>query len=235
MAQVRTRAVKLLVSGVLVATASGTVAFSSMALWALEASTESSWVDPAGAQALVVPAGALSRVRLAAELHQATKLPILLSGAVDKRSRGDSSHMRDLFESGYDITPQWLEVRARTTEENAAYSSCLLHAKGIHVIVLVTDADHMLRAKLWHQYYGFQVLEAPSSFSRAATTLRDFFPSSSGYYRTYRFIHELGGLAEYFLKRVLGVRLTCKADFPIYPDRSQADWAGMTPRPNVAV
>ena len=205
------KALAVLLPCLLVIAASGTVAVSTMALRGLEGFTHPLQRAPADAQVLVVPAGALSRVQLAAELHRATQLPILLSGAVRPSVRGDSSSMRTLFETQYGVTPRWLELRAKSTEENAAYSSCLLQGEGIRDIVLITDATHMLRARLWHQYYGLQVLDAPSSFlDDRPSTPRDFLPSLVGYSQTRRFVHEVGGLADYLLKRLAGVRVACE-------------------------
>lgn len=199
-----------------------------MALQGLEWFTQPLQRVPVDAQALVVPAGALSRVQLAAELHRETKLPILLSGAVSPSVRGDSSSMRTLFETQYGVPLRWLELRATSTEENAAYSSCLLQGEGIRSIVLVTDATHMLRARLWHQYYGLQVLDAPSSFlGNRASTPRDFLPSLVGYSQTRRFFHEVGGLADYLLKRLVGVRVDCERG-PASPRGMAAVHASLT-------
>ena len=56
-----------------------------------------------------------------------------------------------------------IESAARTTREEAVRIGALLHARGIHRILLITDALSMWRAEGLFRRAGFDVLPAPST------------------------------------------------------------------------
>jgi len=140
---------------------------------------------PAGdAQAIVVLASAVyppsppvpaprvgsdtyERCQYAAWLHNHWKpLPILASGGgnfVD--SPPYSIAMRDALEhEGVPPADIWVEERSRNTHENAAFSAEILAARGIHSIVLVTDAYHMLRAEASFRKQSLHVIPAACGY-----------------------------------------------------------------------
>lgn len=53
------------------------------------------------------------------------------------------------------------EVTAKTTREEAMRIAALLHPQGVHDILLVTSAEHMLRSRQLFERTGFRVLPAP--------------------------------------------------------------------------
>jgi uncharacterized SAM-binding protein YcdF (DUF218 family) len=87
---------------------------------------------------------------------------------------------------------------ARTTREEAAAAAALLKARNVRRVLLVTEALHMLRAKLVVEAAGLTVFPAPSdNFPRYATSaderlllLRGFLLQSAGliYYRLAGFV-----------------------------------------------
>ncbi len=142
-------------------------------------------VPPGDAQAIVVLASTVysscppltipipgyetyDRCRYAAWLYTNWRqLPVLASGG----GSGDPSSIpfsvtmqQELQRDGVPDSHIWREERSRSTYENALYSSKLLQQKGIHNIVLVTDAYHMLRADLCFRKQGLAVVPAPCGF-----------------------------------------------------------------------
>jgi len=93
-------------------------------------------------------------------------LPILASGGgsfVD--SPPYAIAMRDALErEGVPASDIWVEGRSRTTHENAAFSAAILQQKGIHRIVLVTDAYHMLRADVSFRKQSLSVIPAACGY-----------------------------------------------------------------------
>lgn len=107
------------------------------------------------------------RCQYAAWLHRHWRpLPILAAGGTGD---GDvppySAVMRTALERG-GVPPQaiWLEERSHSTHENAVYAATLLRQKGIHTIVLVTDAYHMLRAAACFRKEGLTVIPAACGY-----------------------------------------------------------------------
>lgn len=98
--------------------------------------------------------------------HHWKQLPILASGGgsfVD--SPPYAFAMREALQrEGVPPSAIWLEDRSRTTHENAAFSAAILQRKGIHRIVLVTDAYHMLRADACFRKQSLTVIPAACGY-----------------------------------------------------------------------
>lgn len=71
---------------------------------------------------------------------------------------------RVLTEQGVPASMIWTESQSHSTYENAIYSAELLRGKGIHRIVLVTEAYHMLRAEKAFRHQGLTVVPAPCCY-----------------------------------------------------------------------
>jgi uncharacterized SAM-binding protein YcdF (DUF218 family) len=94
----------------------------------------------------------------------------------------------------------WLEEESHTTHENAVYAARLLRAKGIHRIVLVTDAYHMFRAERSFRRQGLDVVPAACAHRSYFTLqLTDVFPSWEPIGWTEDLLHESLGLLWYRL------------------------------------
>ena len=108
----------------------------------------------------------LARVRYGAYLQRKTGLPILVSGGLPGEEFGLTlaELMAEVLQEEMNAGVVWLEDRSRTTAENAFYSRTVLAKKNIDRIFLVTDAWHLLRAKLIFEKAGFEVHAAPTSF-----------------------------------------------------------------------
>lgn len=121
--------------------------------------------DLRDAQAIVLLGGRTARVHFAAQLHRQAQLPLLVSGkgTGDHPFAAESEKMAQILRDQYGIAVRWLEKESLDTEQNAAYSWCVAGRQGIRRVVLVTDADHMLRARATFHAAGFgPILPAPA-------------------------------------------------------------------------
>ena len=93
----------------------------------------------------------------------------------------------------------WLEDRSDSTHENALYTAALLRQRGIHRIVLVTDAYHMLRAAKCFEKQGLAVIPAPCRFRTFPPSLhlRQLIPSLEALSWDEDVLHESVGLLWY--------------------------------------
>lgn len=130
-------------------------------------------VEPA--EAIVVlgagvwPGGVLSdnsmRRALQGILLQRKGLAPLLIFSGPPRDEGPAeSEIRAKLAQDLGISPGVIltEVEARTTREEAVRSGMLLQERGLRRILLVTDAHHMVRARVLFEQAGFEVLPAPA-------------------------------------------------------------------------
>lgn len=147
---------------------------------------------------------ALERLRYAARLHRQTSLPILVTGgSSDSTEQAEATLMRTTLQRDFQITPRWVEPRARNTMENAVYSRALLARAGIEQIILVTHAWHMRRALWSFQLAGFKVTPAPTAFntlSRRERGVLGYLPSAEGLYWTRTALRERLGYQWYRFK-----------------------------------
>jgi uncharacterized SAM-binding protein YcdF (DUF218 family) len=180
------------------------------------------WYDklaiPKGsAEAIVVLAGAVDsprptrpyplagqdtyiRIQYAAWLfkHWAHQPVLACGGGEDSESY--SQTMRHLLESE-GIPPHliWIEVRSRSTHENAVYGAEILKQHGISRIALVTDARSMLRAAASFRKQGLTVVPAPFRFYDFPEP-KDFLPNWQAIQSNGETVHELVGLVWYRLR-----------------------------------
>lgn len=108
---------------------------------------------------------ALERLRYGAWLARRTQLPLLVSGGLGDHSRpAEALMMKHVAEEEFGVTVRWVEVRSRTTFENAQYSAAMLRTQNIRRIYLVTHAWHMPRATWSFRQFGLEVIPAPTAF-----------------------------------------------------------------------
>lgn len=113
------------------------------------------------------------RCEYAAWLHNNWQaVPVLTTGG---GSRGTIPYAVTMGEAlrreGVPADMIWTEETSRSTFENADFSAKILRSKGIHKIVLVTEAYHMPRAVRCFRKQGFVVIPAACGF-------RNFFPQN---------------------------------------------------------
>ncbi len=155
---------------------------------------------PAGeaAQAIVVLTGGDLRTLEAARLHRETGLPVLASGG-----DGEAAAIKKHLEDDFHVSVRWTEGNSLNTEQNAMFSAEILARENIQRIILVTQALHMRRARMMFLDRGFEVIPAPTDFSSdAQLEWRDFLPSTEGRKLTKSALHEIIGLAWYWIRQL---------------------------------
>lgn len=146
-------------------------------------------VLPADAQAIVVLASAVyppspvlptprlgndtfERCLYAAWLYRNVRaLPVLATGGTNTADLPPYAMvMREALRlEGVPEEMIWSEEKSHNTHEEALYSTELLRLKGIHKIVLVTDAYHMLRAEKSFRKQGLEVVPAACAYRALGT------------------------------------------------------------------
>jgi uncharacterized SAM-binding protein YcdF (DUF218 family) len=131
--------------------------------------------------------------------HNWRKLPIVAcGGAMTNGGEPYAATMSRILEAeGVEKAMIWTEQNSRSTHENAAYGADLLRAKGIHRVVLVTEAYHMLRSEKCFRKQGLEVLPAPCGFRTFEFGLDDILPGWKPIFQSERALHEGIGLLWY--------------------------------------
>ena len=106
--------------------------------------------------------GALERrVAHAAELWRRGEAPLLLLSGGGGRQRSEADAMRELaLGEGVRSEAMLLEDRSRNTVENAVFSAALLRGKGGRRVIVVSEAYHLLRARILFKAAGLEVVAA---------------------------------------------------------------------------
>jgi len=171
---------------------------------------------PSGADVIVVLAGDVDpprpergfplpryntyvRCRHAARLYHGRRLPVVASGGGSLFAAA----MRQTLEAeGVPPSMIWTEQRSDSTYENALRTAEMLQAKGLHRVILVTEAYHMYRAERCFRKQGLTVIPAPCGFrsTRRGDDLRDLMPGSTAIAHNDDVLHEWIGLAWYRLR-----------------------------------
>ncbi|MFO7543205.1 MAG: YdcF family protein [Thiobacillus sp.] len=144
----------------------------------------------------------LARLRYAAFLHRASRLPILASGGMASGGTlAESRIMQHILQSEYGLAAQWIEDTSSTTWENAHHAAPLLRQAGVHRIVLVTHAWHLRRAAPLFEAQGLSVIPAGTQFSSAhIDSIFDVIPTPVGLRDSTFALHEWLGIVWYKLR-----------------------------------
>lgn len=147
---------------------------------------------------------ALARLRYAARLQRATKLPVLVTGGnglADDASWSKADAMAAALRDDFGVPVKWVEGKSRNTAENAAFSAATLRPDAVKRVLLVTDAMHMARSRTAFQRAGLDVVAAPTLFfSMAPLTIASYLPSAEGLRQSWYAVYELLGIAWYRLR-----------------------------------
>lgn len=151
-----------------------------------------------GAEAVLPTALELERLRLAAELHRITGLPVLASG--DGRGRDGDQRMAGTLRKDLGVEQVWSEASSRDTRDNARNSAALLRSRDIHRIILVTHASHMRRSARAFRASGLEVIAAPTGFRPRLGGARGWLPDAGALHYVAAALHELVGDLWYRLR-----------------------------------
>jgi uncharacterized SAM-binding protein YcdF (DUF218 family) len=140
------------------------------------------------------------RCTRAAWLHtHGHPLPVLACGG-GAPGKPNSEAMREILQtSGVPASMIWTERQSRSTHENAVYGAAILREHGFGTIILVTEAQDMLRAERCFRKEGLTVVPYPIAFRHVGLTLEGWLPTWRVIARNERTLHETLGLAWYWL------------------------------------
>jgi uncharacterized SAM-binding protein YcdF (DUF218 family) len=145
----------------------------------------------------------LLRLRYAAKLHQATNLPILISGGAQSfGAKADAQLMEEALEQGFQTKAKWLESRSANTWQNANYSVKILKMNHIKRILLVTSAIHMRRSVFAFQNQGIEVIPAPTYFIQQpnlGASIYQLMPNRFAFFTSTQCLYEYLGLIWYYV------------------------------------
>jgi len=141
----------------------------------------------------------LTRVLYADAVQDITGLPILVTGGRIRDGAPPIARvMAGFLRERMGAEVGWVEPRARSTWENAAYSAAMLRAEGIRRVYLVTHAWHMPRAVHAFRDHGLRVTPAPTGFTQPPSLdLASVLPSPGGLRASYYGLHEVFGRIAY--------------------------------------
>ncbi len=143
---------------------------------------------------------AMQRLRYAARLAKASKLPVLISGGLHfGQPPSEAQLMADSLQQDFGVRADWLEGESRTTWENAELSAKILQAQGINRVVLVTNAWHMPRSRWSFEQFDFEVVSAPVGFLSVANgrPLNGWLPESKAMWQNTTLLNEAIGATLY--------------------------------------
>jgi uncharacterized SAM-binding protein YcdF (DUF218 family) len=143
-----------------------------------------------------------NRCQHAAWIYRNTGLPVLVSGGGGSGLAPPfAATMREsLLATGVPAEKIWLEDRATSTHENAAFSAPVLRRHGARRIALVVDARSMLRASACFRREGIEVVAAPSRFGYVSAIVKDWIPGWKAVQGNELTLHESVGLLWYRLR-----------------------------------
>ena len=137
----------------------------------------------------------LQRIRYAASLQRQYGKPLLVTGGAPFGGRPEGEAMKEAIEQDFGGQVRWVESVSRDTQENVRLSAPLLKAAGISRIVLVSHAWHLRRAIPLFEQQGFEVIPAPTVFSRDPDhPLALFLPKAKALSDSSMALHEWLGL-----------------------------------------
>lgn len=157
--------------------------------------------DPDGTEEGLGPLSE-ARVREAAAVYHARKLPVAVSGRTIGGSKASIARlMQEALARDYQVPVTWVEERSGNTFENAADVAPLLRAAGIRKVLVVTQPWHMPRALWCFRAVGLDPVPAPtpSPSPEDRLTTRDLLPDAAGLKDSYYAFHELIGILYYRL------------------------------------
>jgi uncharacterized SAM-binding protein YcdF (DUF218 family) len=142
------------------------------------------------------------RCRYAAWLyHHWCSVPVLACGGSGGGPIPLSWTMREvLHQEAVPLERIWVEDRSGSTHENASFGARILQQRGIRSVVLVVDAKSMPRAAASLRKAGIHVIPAPSEFREFGPFREELLPSWKAIRRNESTLHEIGGLAWYWLR-----------------------------------
>ena len=131
---------------------------------------------------------------------------LIVSGGNGALSGGEKSEaiLLEKFAARWGIDPDRIlaEATSRNTFENAQESAKIIQKRGFKKLLLITSAFHMYRAHACFVRAGIDTDTLSVDYRGERTPFQDFrryLPSSEGLYQFSRMVHELIGIAVYWI------------------------------------
>lgn len=141
------------------------------------------------------------RCEFAAWIYKhAGPLPVLACGGGKSRQPYSVAMRQLLLRAGVPEPMIWTEEHSLSTHENAVYGAEILRERGIGAIALVVEAQSMRRAEACFRKVGIRVVPAPNAFREFGPWREELIPSPEAIARNETTLHEVGGLAWYWLR-----------------------------------
>ncbi len=142
------------------------------------------------------------RCRYAAWLYGHVRaVPVVASGGGARGVPPFAWTMRSLLEeAGVPSSAIRVDDQSHSTHENAVFTARILREHGIRSVALVVDANSMPRAAASLRKAGISVVPAPSEFRQFGRLGEELLPSWKAVRRNEATLHEIGGLAWYWLR-----------------------------------
>ncbi|GGJ44359.1 YdcF family protein [Neoroseomonas lacus] len=148
-----------------------------------------------------VDALSLERLRFAARLQRATRLPLLVSGGPpfdSGRLTTMATLMAETLTQDFGVETRWREEASTNTVENALFTAQLLRDAFIHRVYLVTHAWHLPRAMMAFRATGLEAIPAAASYiPPLRPTAETLIPSARALTKSAYAIHEWIGMGQY--------------------------------------
>ncbi len=144
----------------------------------------------------------MARLLKSLELAKKLNLPLIITGGrlpgVDHLPEAEVMK-QEAVSLGFDIDRIFVEPSARTTKENAFYTSALLKKMELKKVFLVTSAVHMVRAVYSFEKAGILVVPCPTAFLYDHSKIKwiDLLPNREALNANLSSIHEYFGLIWY--------------------------------------
>ncbi len=147
----------------------------------------------------------MMRTLYAAKIARITGLPIYTTGgkSLTHATAAEGSIMRRwLIKFAVPESNIHVESMANNTWQNAVYIKILLRKQGIHRIILVTSAWHMLRSVWCFKHNGLDVIAAPTNYvtGQFSYDVRSYVPQWNVLADSGNALHEYLGLLWYHLR-----------------------------------
>jgi len=148
-----------------------------------------------------VDALSLERVRFAARLQRASRLPLMVSGGpppVTASKPAMATLMAESLAQDFGVETRWREDASTNTAENARFSARMLAEVPIRTVYVVTHAWHLPRALMAFRDTGLEAIPAAASHvASEALTAAALIPTARALSDSAYALHEWIGLGWY--------------------------------------
>jgi uncharacterized SAM-binding protein YcdF (DUF218 family) len=142
----------------------------------------------------------LDRLRSAAALARASRLPVLTTGGVVVTGTPVAVLMAEVLTQEFGVPVRWIEDASVDTWENAARSAAMLKAEGVVSAYVVTQGWHMRRALIAFRQAGLIAVPAPTPLAAVPSVqFSDFVPRATEWAYSYYALYEWLGIVWYGL------------------------------------